>query len=352
MTSDNDEGSLGDGVDLLSRLNDSTSPLGMFPGSSGSSQHQRSPAMNSKRFRTHLTPIQVHVMKSLFNDYKTPSMTECDMLGQEIGLHKRVVQVWFQNARAKERKARASNGDEELQRSTSSHCSTCSIEYSGALTLQDHIFTHEHIQRIKDSGNPRVSSASAHPIPTPSTSAMFDDSAENRRKPVRDRKGPVKTPSTSASGVAQFPYNLMYGMPAGQLPMIFDPNIVGTPVTMLQIPETVMTRIAEDLQAGHSHTVFTQDGKHFSELESTLEAADSACAQATDVEVGWACSQCSNVFQSEALLKNHQRMICQQNDAVFKLVQTHYECRPCSQKFGTQEEFKQHCSTSSHKSSR
>lgn len=70
------------------------------------SHFQRSPAASSgnKRYRTHLTPLQVFVMKSLFTDYKTPSMTECDVLGREIGLHKRVVQVWFQNARAKQRK--------------------------------------------------------------------------------------------------------------------------------------------------------------------------------------------------------------------------------------------------------
>lgn len=49
-------------------------------------------------------------MKSLFHDYKTPSMQECDSLGRRIGLTKRVVQVWFQNTRAKERKAGSSSG--------------------------------------------------------------------------------------------------------------------------------------------------------------------------------------------------------------------------------------------------
>ncbi|KAK6035740.1 homeobox domain protein, partial [Cooperia oncophora] len=90
----------------------------------GGSSQSRSPTSN-KRYRTHLTPTQVHVSldsqsdEERFGDYKTPSMTECEALGREIGLHKRVVQVWFQNARAKERKTRTASGEEEATRSTS-----------------------------------------------------------------------------------------------------------------------------------------------------------------------------------------------------------------------------------------
>ena len=46
-----------------------------------------------KRYRTQMSATQVKVMKSLFSDYKTPTMAECEMLGREIGLQKRVVQV-------------------------------------------------------------------------------------------------------------------------------------------------------------------------------------------------------------------------------------------------------------------
>lgn len=46
-----------------------------------------------KRYRTQMSATQVKVMKSLFSDYKTPTMAECEMLGREIGLPKRVVQV-------------------------------------------------------------------------------------------------------------------------------------------------------------------------------------------------------------------------------------------------------------------
>ncbi len=40
----------------------------------------------------------------MFLDFKTPSMGECESIGREIGLSKRVVQVWFQNARSKVKK--------------------------------------------------------------------------------------------------------------------------------------------------------------------------------------------------------------------------------------------------------
>lgn len=45
-------------------------------------------------------------MKSIFIDYKISIMVECEMLGREIGLLKRVVQVWFQNVRVKEKKVK------------------------------------------------------------------------------------------------------------------------------------------------------------------------------------------------------------------------------------------------------
>lgn len=57
-----------------------------------------------KRFRTQMSNLQLKVLKACFSDYRTPTMQECEMLGNEIGLPKRVVQVWFQNARAKEKK--------------------------------------------------------------------------------------------------------------------------------------------------------------------------------------------------------------------------------------------------------
>ena len=106
----------------------------------------------SKRFRTQMTSQQIKIMKNIFVDYKTPTMAECDMLGREIGLQKRVVQVWFQNARAKEKKAKLTYAktfgtDMDLARPPD-ECKLCSFKYTHKYTIQDHIFTRRHIENV------------------------------------------------------------------------------------------------------------------------------------------------------------------------------------------------------------
>ena len=119
----------------------------------------------NKRFRTQMSNIQIKMMKSVFELYKTPTMNECANLGYEIGLQKRVVQVWFQNARAKEKKAKlalqqatggpdvsgASNGDLIVNPPLPEECSFCpGHKYiPNKQVLQDHIFTRSHLDNVK-----------------------------------------------------------------------------------------------------------------------------------------------------------------------------------------------------------
>ncbi|XP_062593026.1 zinc finger homeobox protein 4-like [Saccostrea cucullata] len=110
-------------------------------------------AIQGKRYRTQMTSVQVRIMKSIFVDYKTPTMAECEMLGREIGLPKRVVQVWFQNARAKEKKAKLTMNkgySAELDfPKPPEECTLCHFKYSHKYTIQDHIFTKKHIDKVK-----------------------------------------------------------------------------------------------------------------------------------------------------------------------------------------------------------
>lgn len=110
-------------------------------------------SIQGKRYRTQMTSLQVRIMKSIFIDYKTPTMAECEMLGREIGLPKRVVQVWFQNARAKEKKAKLTMNkgySAELDfPKPPEECNLCHFKYSHKYTIQDHIFTKKHIDKVK-----------------------------------------------------------------------------------------------------------------------------------------------------------------------------------------------------------
>lgn len=118
-------------------------PSSPIPGQ----QHPRQPG---KRFRTQMSSLQVKIMKSLFSDYKTPTMAECEALGREIGLPKRVVQVWFQNARAKEKKARLAAGLTEISDAPPpEECRVCDFKYSHKYSVQDHVFTRSHIAAVR-----------------------------------------------------------------------------------------------------------------------------------------------------------------------------------------------------------
>lgn len=142
--------SLSETMEFFDDESNPTSPA----SSTQSNQKQGTGSTGTKRFRTQMSSVQVKVMKSLFGDYKTPTMAECEMLGREIGLPKRVVQVWFQNARAKEKKSKlalqkALGAAEPETPSVPEDCKFCGFKYSHKYSIQDHIFTKSHIMNVK-----------------------------------------------------------------------------------------------------------------------------------------------------------------------------------------------------------
>merc|ERR1719412_152288 len=125
-------------------------------GDGDSDQNNRSLESNggSKRFRTQMSGVQVKMMKAIFEAYKTPTMTECSTLGREIGLQKRVVQVWFQNARAKEKRARLqlhqATGREPDHPLPPEHCIVCpGFSFGPRFAVQDHLFTKPHLENLR-----------------------------------------------------------------------------------------------------------------------------------------------------------------------------------------------------------
>ncbi|KAJ8924890.1 hypothetical protein NQ315_001046 [Exocentrus adspersus] len=137
---------------------DESNPTSPASSTQSNTQRQLSTSGTSvggtKRFRTQMSSVQVKVMKILFQEYKTPTMAECESLGREIGLPKRVVQVWFQNARAKEKKSKMAlqkvlgQADPDNP-ALPEDCKYCNFKYSHKYSIQDHIFTKTHIANVR-----------------------------------------------------------------------------------------------------------------------------------------------------------------------------------------------------------
>lgn len=180
---------------------------------------------SSKRYRTQMTSLQVRIMKNIFVDYKTPTMAECEMLGREIGLPKRVVQVWFQNARAKEKKAKLNlaksfGGPEMDFTKPPEECSLCKFKYSHKYTIQDHIFTRKHLEKIK---NYIQSQSDAEREITSSQNALSSSLSSHQQQEI-DRMRKVWDEAAAAASVQPHLAQLQamglgaLGLPPGGIP--------------------------------------------------------------------------------------------------------------------------------------
>lgn len=71
---------------------------------------------NQKRPRTTITAKQLETLRKAYNQSSKPSRHVREQLSQETGLDMRVIQVWFQNRRAKDKRMKK---EEEQQGATS-----------------------------------------------------------------------------------------------------------------------------------------------------------------------------------------------------------------------------------------
>ncbi|XP_066522381.1 zinc finger homeobox protein 4 isoform X2 [Hoplias malabaricus] len=75
---------------------------------SSQSQKEASYTQHStpRRPRTHLNCLQLSILQSCYETCAHPNALECEAVGTELGLPLKVVQIWFQNTRAKEKRWR------------------------------------------------------------------------------------------------------------------------------------------------------------------------------------------------------------------------------------------------------
>ncbi|MGH0182149.1 UNVERIFIED_CONTAM: hypothetical protein FKN15_018769 [Acipenser sinensis] len=131
-----------------------------------------------RRARTHLSKQQVRVMQACFKRCRTPTAHECDVLGRELGLPLKVVQIWFQNSRAREKRLTSSpvathqnqgqdgpprmdfRSLEERRRGEAlwSKCQLCDYRFGEqSSSSRAHLFSRAHLQRLKqaEAGQPQ-----------------------------------------------------------------------------------------------------------------------------------------------------------------------------------------------------
>lgn len=135
-------------------LANATSPDQSRMMNSANSSANASLASFGKRYRTQMSSAQIRIMKAIFVYYKMPTMSECETLGREIGLPRRVVQVWFQNQRAKEKKNSLSGEGSTVTEPSvvaPSECNLCHFKYGSKFAIQDHLFSRKHLHALKRS---------------------------------------------------------------------------------------------------------------------------------------------------------------------------------------------------------
>lgn len=209
------------------------------PGASVSRSIDGGDRPGQKRFRTQMTNLQLKVLKSCFNDYRTPTMLECEVLGSDIGLPKRVVQVWFQNARAKEKKAKLNMAKHFGINQTSyegpkTECTLCGVKYSARLSVRDHIFSQQHISKVKDTIGSQIDKEKEYFDPATVRQLMAQQEMDRIKKAnevlglaqqqALQQQGMFDNPAMQALNL-QSAYPNLQGIPPVLLPGVGSPSL-------------------------------------------------------------------------------------------------------------------------------
>ncbi|KAJ8406901.1 hypothetical protein AAFF_G00291770 [Aldrovandia affinis] len=212
-----------------------------------------------RRSRTQMSNQQVMVLKACFSDCRTPTMHECESLGDKIGLAKRVVQVWFQNARAKEKKFKINVGKPFVVSQSSPdgplpECILCGTRFTTTFPIREHVFSKLHVDKLQETLRNQVDREKDHLTPTTVRQLMAQQEFERFKKRAMDSLGTTAQQQTVTDGNAllslSWPtgYSGITGLPSGingpyKLPS-FPSNTPGSPGDGFPSPVTPSTAVS------------------------------------------------------------------------------------------------------------
>ena len=137
----------------------------------------------------------------------------------------------------------------------------------------------------------------------------------------------------------------------------YDPMTFGTPLPLLQIPQQAIKDVSSKLSDPKASVgQYTQDCKSISSLRLLVSSIDYSCVREATVDVGYICKKCQMVYPAKDACVAHQRIMCFPGGkfadgihAILKLEQIQYECKLCSDKLSTVQDFKSHCESEGHR---
>lgn len=102
------------------------------------------PHSSSRRPRTHLSCLQLSILQSCYETCAHPNAMECEAIGTELNLPLKVVQIWFQNTRAKEKRWRLQQEKMVIQLM----CFEIRLQCTKTLTMQSFLYTAQYLSHI------------------------------------------------------------------------------------------------------------------------------------------------------------------------------------------------------------
>ena len=134
-----------------SYMSDSSNDMDDDESNDSSDENRKLENVNSqKRNRTTILPEQQDYLMSKYSIESNPSRKMLEDISSSVKLKKRVVQVWFQNTRARERKGNIKldlNGSSLINKK----CLHCSFTFKLKSTFENHLLTkHNDLYKTKD----------------------------------------------------------------------------------------------------------------------------------------------------------------------------------------------------------